>query len=122
MIENTKKRLREAQYFYRQLIEITRRPTTLMNEPEAFEFNLNACLTAARSVSWTLENEEKAKYEAWHSSWESGLSPNDRALLKFTNEQRIAIVKRGGTEAKSEDRYVPITTRFTRSSCVSNLR
>jgi hypothetical protein len=101
MIDNTQKRLREAQYFYRRLIEAAE-PHMFINEPEGVEFCLNACLTAARSVSWTLGNEEKKKYKAWRPSWEAKLKPADKKLLRFTNKQRIAIVKRGAAKTKSQ--------------------
>jgi hypothetical protein len=106
MIEYTQKRLREAQFLYRRRVEATKPQS--MNEPEALEFYLNACLTAARSVPWTMQCEEKQKYDAWLPSWEANHQPGDEKLLEFTNAQRIAIVKRGKAETKSEVAYIPV--------------
>jgi hypothetical protein len=109
MIENTQRRLRESQFFYRRLLEESR-PRMLANEPEALGFYLNALINAARSVPWTLQCEEREKYDAWLPSWEDKLKlrADDRKLLKFTNMQRIAIVKRGGAVTKSEVMTMPI--------------
>jgi hypothetical protein len=68
MIEKTKMKLEEAQFFYRRLNECRKQP--LASEPNAFRFFLSAFMQAARIVPWRLQIEEKQKYDAWRPTWE----------------------------------------------------
>jgi hypothetical protein len=102
MIEATQRKLREAQFFYRCLAESEKPLGPDGNEPEAFSFYLSAFISAARSVSWVLQNEEREKYDAWLPTWEEQLSPDERQSLRFMNERRLDTVKRSGIEATIE--------------------
>ncbi len=107
MIEATQKKLREARFFLRLLNQESQVP--VRNEPEAFEFYLNAFLSAARSVTFALQHEEKDKYEAWFQTWLSNRSEEDRQVLNFLRNQRNYAEKRGGAEVNVIWEYVPIT-------------
>jgi hypothetical protein len=45
-----------------------------------------------------LQKEESEKYKAWTDKWAAKDSDADKELLQLMNEQRIAVVKRGGAE------------------------
>lgn len=107
MIEATQKKLREAAYFLRSLNEESQK--TVRNEPEAFEFYLNAFLSAARSVTFVLQWEEKEKYDEWFETWSASRSEEDQALLSFMKDQRNYAEKRAGSEVNMIWEYVPIT-------------
>jgi hypothetical protein len=94
MIEKTKMKLEEARFFYRRLIECREKP--LSSESNGFQFYLSAFMQAARTVPWRLKKEEKEKYLAWLPTWK--VTPEETALLKFTNDRRIDEVHRGGIE------------------------
>ena len=85
-IEATQKKLREARFFLRQIEVENRR--AVRNEPEAFDFYFSAFVSAARSVTLTLQSEEKAKYDQWFSGWLSARSEEDRQLLNLMKSQR----------------------------------
>ena len=59
MIERTQKRLREAKFFYGRLVACKDLLGPYKNEPDAFEFYLDAFMQVARSVPWVLQSEEK---------------------------------------------------------------
>jgi hypothetical protein len=61
MIDATQRKLREAQFFLRKLHEESRR--LARNDPEESAFYLSAFLSAARSVTFALQAEEKEKYD-----------------------------------------------------------
>jgi hypothetical protein len=86
MIEATQKKLRETQFFLRLLFNADQE--VVRTEPEAFEFYLNAFLSAARSVTFALQYEERDKYEEWFPDWGNNLSEEDRQLLDFLKKQR----------------------------------
>ena len=107
MIEATQKKLREAEFFLRLLSHADQE--VLWTEPEAFEFYLNAFLSAARSVTFALQYEEKDKYDAWFPEWFNKLSAEDRQLLGFLKRQRNHSEKRGGAEVDIDWEFIPIT-------------
>ena len=57
MIEATQKKLREARFFLSHLETENRR--AVRNEPEAFDYFMSAFVSAARSVTFALQAEEK---------------------------------------------------------------
>ena len=107
MIEATQKKLREARFFVRLLNRESRE--AVRNELEAFEFYLNAFLSAARSVTFALQYEEKNKYDAWFQTWFNNRIEEDRQLLNFLRDQRNYAEKRGGADVNVILEYVPIT-------------
>lgn len=106
MIEATQRRLRAAQFFYRRLVDEQKHPA--LNEPEVFRHFFGAFINAARSIPWVMQNEEKEKYDAWLPVWEEQLTPEERKLLKVTNELRLDEVKRQGADIIVEFEEVAI--------------
>lgn len=107
MVEATQKKLREAKFFYRLLHEASLE--AVRYEPETFEYYLNAFLSAARSVTFALQCEEKDKYDAWFPTWFGYRSEQERQLLNFLKEQRNYAEKRGGAEVNVVWEYIPVT-------------
>ena len=111
MIEATQKKLHEAKFFLRLLNQASQE--VVRNEPEAFEFYLSAFLSAARSVTFALQYEEKDKYDAWFPIWFGNRSEDDRQLLNFLKEQRNFIEKRGGADISVVWEFIPVTKMRT---------
>jgi hypothetical protein len=106
MIEQTRKKLREAQFFHRHLVRESERSNR--PEPDAFDFYLSAFLSAGRSVTFVLQNEEKEKYDGWFPSWRAGLTQEESNLLRFVNEQRVAELKRLGAKTVTSVEFVAV--------------
>jgi hypothetical protein len=107
MIEATQKKLREARFFLSHLETQNRR--AVRNEPEAFDYFMSAFVSAARSVTWALQAEEKAKYDEWFPDWLAARPEEDRKLLSLMVKQRNAEHKKGGGDRRVEWEYVPVT-------------
>jgi len=107
MIEATQRKLREAQFFLGHLV--TEGQKAVRNEPQAFGFYLSAFLSAARSVIFALQYEEKAKYDEWFLQWLGNLTSEDQNLFKFLKDQRNYEQKRGGADVAVVWEYVPVT-------------
>ena len=107
MIEATQGKLREAQFFLGHLVNEGQE--LLCNEPQAFGFYLSAFLSAARSVTFALQYEEKAKYDEWFPQWFGSLSGEDQNLARFLKDQRNYVQKRGGADVAVVWEYVPVT-------------
>lgn len=107
MIDATQRKLREAQFFLGHLVNEAQK--AVRNEPEAFGFYLSAFLSAARSVTFALQYEEKSKYDEWFPGWSENLSAEDQNLLKFLNDQRNYEQKRGGADVTVIWEYVRVT-------------
>ncbi len=96
--EATRKKLREAAFFLRQLADVSH-ATVMSPEPEASEFYLSAFLSAVRAVQWALKMERTAEWNAWnHEHWFALLSDGDRKLWEFFVDQRNKVHKQGGPE------------------------
>jgi hypothetical protein len=106
MIPNTQRKLREAKFFYGHLARESQQ--RVFSQPEAFAYYLSAFVSAARSVGYVLQKEEKKKYDVWFPSWERSLTSEERKLLKFMNRQRVAEVHSEGAETTAELEYIPI--------------
>lgn len=63
MLDDTRTKLREAEFFLRQLANV--HSAILRIEPEASAFYLSAFLTAGRSVGDYIEAEGGDDYRAW---------------------------------------------------------
>jgi hypothetical protein len=103
MIERTRTKLDEARFFYRLLVN--ERPQTMKafgHDPRAFRYYFSAFIQAARSVTWTLGNEEPENWKAWKPTWEASRSPEEQRLLDLTNDLRTDEVHRGGTDPSVE--------------------
>jgi hypothetical protein len=81
MIEAARKKLRQAQFFYRRLVsERDRTVRTLMNEREAFGYYFSAFLMTARNVPWAMQKEEPEKYRAWNPTWKQADDRGTQAI------------------------------------------
>ena len=105
MIPATQKKLREARFF---LGCLRRRDRVAPPEQEEFEFYLSAFLSAARSVTFALENEEKAKYKEWRVTWPTLLTTEEEKFLDAMVEQRNIAQKRGGIPVAVDWEFVPV--------------
>jgi hypothetical protein len=95
MLGATQRKLREAQFFYRHLLDVQQGKR---NEPEAFSFFFSAFIQAARNVTWVMGSEGKNKYDVWKPLWERELTEEEKKLEKLTNELRLDETKRRGAE------------------------
>lgn len=111
MIEATQKKLRETRFFLRQLIQ--NRMQIVQTETEAFHCYLSAFLSAARSVTFVLQSEEKTKYDAWFPSWFDGLTEEEHQLMDFQKDQRNDALKKGGPRTNADKEYLPLTKIYT---------
>jgi hypothetical protein len=107
MIDVTQKKLREARFFAQMLGKVNREP--VRNEPEEFEYYLSAFLSAARSITFALQHEEKDKYDAWFPAWFNSRSPEDQTLLQDMKIHRNFVQKEGGPEMNVEWEFIPVT-------------
>jgi hypothetical protein len=99
MIEATYDKLDEARFFLGHLREEAAK--VMRQKPEAFGHYLSAFITAARSVPWVLQCEEKEKYLAWRETWDAAKTDEELELEEFTNERRLDEVKRKGAQTKT---------------------
>jgi hypothetical protein len=106
MIEKTDKKLREAQFFYQQLV--SERQRIVRSDPEAMLHYLSAFLSAARSVTLVMQKEEKEKYDAWFPAWKDKLINDERDLLELMNKQRVAEVHHEGANTTVDLEYIPM--------------
>jgi hypothetical protein len=89
MIERSRRKLDEARFFYGHLVKERQRKVYDWRE---FRFYFSAFIQAARSVTWTLGNEEPEKWEEWEEwkpKWERTLTAEELKLLHVTNELRL---------------------------------
>jgi hypothetical protein len=100
MIVATRRKLDEARFFYGHLVTERQRAST--HDPREFRFYFSAFIQAARSVTWTLGNEEPEKWKAWEPKWKDTRSNEEHKLLDLTNELRLDEAKRGGANALVE--------------------
>jgi hypothetical protein len=75
---------------------------------EEFGFYLSAFLSAARSVTWVLQNESKGRYDAFYPGWLKALTADDHELLVKMNDQRVNEVHKLGVTVSAEERVIPI--------------
>ena len=108
LIPDTQGKLREARLFLNKLIEEDGVLLPPAETSETFLHHLSAFLSAARSVTYVLQAEQKHLYDAWFDSWKDSL-PDKGALLRFFNNQRIQEIHRTGAGVTSTIEDVPAT-------------
>jgi hypothetical protein len=106
MIEATQKKLAETRFFLGRLREESQRPVG--QDPGAVGYYLSAFLSAGRSVTFALQFEEKAKYDAWLIEWLKECTDEERKLLDEMNAHRVAEVHHVGAETTVEVEMVPM--------------
>ena len=102
------KKLREAKFFLSHMMQ-SARSTRL--DHEHFEFHLSAFLSAARSVTNFLENNQRA----WWSQWKTGRPGDDRQLLNQMTKQRDNEVHEKGADVAHQLEDVPLSKIETAS-------
>lgn len=110
MYPETHRKLNEAQSYYhllRKQEEFTQ--SNIIQKPEEFRNNLSAFLSAARSVTFVLQAEQRRAYKAWFPDWQNGLNPDEKQLLVFFNAQRIEEVHKLGADLIGEKEGIPVT-------------
>jgi hypothetical protein len=90
----SRKELREAQYFLNQMIE---KESLAFGDKEPFDLNLSAFLGAARSVDYRLRHEQPGTYPTWRTAWDDNLSPADTCLIRFMVDDRNDEVHKSGS-------------------------
>jgi hypothetical protein len=99
MIEATQDKLDEARFFLGKLRQKKQNQQQLApTDPKVFRYYVSAFISAARSVPWALQSEEKEKYDAWIAKWDAKDSTADKELKKLTNELRRDAIHLGGAE------------------------
>jgi hypothetical protein len=93
-LEQVEKKLREADFFLSKMVE---QEGHAFGDKEPFDFYLSAFLNAARTVDYRLVHEQKAAYKPWRDKWDSTLTPDQRTLIKFLVDDRIAEVHASGS-------------------------
>ena len=112
LIPNTHEKLREAQFFMGKLMQEAK---TFRLDKKDFSYYLSAFLSAGRSVTLFLEVEQSTSYKAWFPGWRQNLKPEESELMKFMNDQRVAVVHKEGAETQEEISMVPLAHALTHS-------
>ena len=110
MNQETHRKLNEAQSCYHLLRKhegFTQ--SNIIEKPEEFHNSLSAFLSAARSVTFVLQAEQRQAYQAWFPGWQNGLNPDEKQLFKFFNNQRIEEVHKLGADLIEEKEAIPVT-------------
>jgi hypothetical protein len=108
MIEATEKKLREALFFFDALSKESGK--ILGKDLEVASHYLSAFLSAARSVTFVLQWEEKEKYDAWFPNWSAGIAEEDKKLFGLLLGQRNQALKQGGSaEVNQVIDFIPVT-------------
>jgi len=97
MIGRTQRRLKQSRFFYQHLVN-----QQAKGDPEAFRFYFSAFILSARTVTWTLGNEQPDKWKAWEPKWAANRSEEERKLLKIAADLRNVEVKEGGANLPME--------------------
>jgi hypothetical protein len=100
-MDRIRKKLREATFFLGKLAERSR---LAFGDREEFDFYLSALLSAARSVDYRLRHEDSA-YADFRASWNTSLSPDEQALVKFmVDDRNLEIHESGSSRVQGEER------------------
>src|SRR5262245_20992726 len=110
VVEATRKKLREAGYFYEQM---TRRKAPGSN-PEVFQYHLSAFLSAAYAVTELPLRCGDRNWSAFQESWFNNRDALDAELIKFMRDER----RRGthnyrGTGEKLEWEFIPLIIAYS---------
>jgi hypothetical protein len=106
LIPITHWKLREAKFFMGKLAQEERINNL---DREDFSYYLSAFLSAGRSVTFFLENEQSASYKAWFQPvWMKNLPPEESQFMDFMNAQRVAAVHCLGAETQEDVTMVPL--------------
>jgi hypothetical protein len=93
-LAQVRKKLREAEFFLGRMMEHEQQ---LIGDREPFDFYLSAFLSAARTVDYRLRHEQNPTYKAWRERWDSSLTGEENALIKFMVDDRNFEVHESGS-------------------------
>jgi len=114
MLAATQKKLREARFFLSHLEREEHIPLGT-STAEAADFFFSAFVSAARSVTFVLQKEEKEKYDAWAPGWFDSRSEPEQLLIARFKQERTQALKLTGSELSGETVLIPVT-RIPRSN------
>lgn len=88
------KRLEEVHSFWHKCVDG-------YQDPEDFRVNLNACIQAARNLTFALQAEKRLidDFDDWYTPWQAAIKADP--IMKWLNEARVQIVHRGDLETNS---------------------
>jgi hypothetical protein len=89
------------------VLDDKRRVASRGGNPEILDFHLSAFLSAARSVTFVLQVEEKDKYDSWFPDWFAKRTASERHALDLIKTQRNLALKTGAPEVTSGWTLVP---------------
>jgi hypothetical protein len=104
MFEDTRNKLREADFFLRHLDCAC---GSILKNTEGATFYLSAFLCAGRSVDDRLEKAGGDEYRSWLAQRKESLTQEQALLLGFTKEQSGKSVRIGGPEIERSGDWVP---------------
>lgn len=86
-MSDTEKKLQEAKYFLRRMLET-------YSAPFEFECNLQAFISSARSVTWVMQKEysKKPEFEEWYGKKQEEMQADE--MLRFFREARTTTTHR----------------------------
>jgi hypothetical protein len=93
-IEGVEKKLREARFFLKKMIEHER---MAFRDKEPFDFYLSASLNAGRTVDYRLQHEQATVYRSWRIGWNATLTEEQQRLIKFMIDDRNDEVHESGS-------------------------
>ncbi len=108
-IPRTKKKLREARFFYGKMHE---RASMAFGEHEEFDFLLSAFLSAGRTVTCALQKERSDEYKAFFDTWKKKLPSSEQRLLVFMNDERVSEVHKAGSTRDRQDELIPVWSSY----------
>jgi hypothetical protein len=115
-LRRARRKLAETKFFLGHLEQQTHKfqqnPGAYVDGTEIppFDFYLSAFLSAGRSVTLVLQDEDKDRYDRVFPGWSDALPEEDRRLLAFMNKQRVAEVHtEEGAKVDHHGGLIPIT-------------
>ena len=101
-MDRIRKKLQEATFFLGKLAERSR---LAFGDREEFDFYLSAFLSAARSLDYRLRHEQDPKYSNFRAAWNTALSTDEQALVKFmVDDRNLEIHESGSSRVQAEER------------------
>ncbi|HLJ59078.1 MAG TPA: hypothetical protein VKZ50_05040 [bacterium] len=113
----SRRKLGETRYFW-GLMELERQKALQANW-DHFAYLLSAFLSAGRSVTFAVQNEDPDRYAALWTPWLAAQSAEDQALFKFMNRQRREEVHVAGAAFSRETGTIPVADVFIAGATAS---
>jgi hypothetical protein len=104
---HTRRKSAEAAFFLAHMVAETQKPEP-HHDPEAFGYYFSAFLSAARSVTFVLQAEDKDRYERVFQPWLDSLPREEQVLFRSMNDFRRAELHLTGVEVKATTALIPL--------------